>query len=170
MDEQKKTLNNLIDEYRNIEDLIIDASGEITPDIEAMLESFGDALGAKLDGYAGVIGYMKGQIEYLKAEAEQYTSRAKALSNSVDAMRERMTFAMVEVGEAKIKTEKHSYSVRTTQSWRLANDLPDSRLREIQGLGYGKFDFKLDVKAVKDGEPEAPDFIVVTEKQSITIR
>ena len=168
--EQKKTLVSLIDEYRAIEDLLIEASGEITEDIAAKLEAVGDALGEKLDRYAGVIGYMKGQIEYLKAEAEQYTARAKALSNSVEAMRERMAFAMGEVGEDKIKTDKHSYSLRTTQSWKLADDLPDSRLREIAMLGYGKFDFKLDVKAVKNGEAEAPDFVTVTAKTSITIR
>jgi len=166
----QQTLTDLIDEYRVIEDLLIEASGEITEEVAAKLEAFGDARGQKLDGYAGVIGYMKGQIDYLKAEAEQYTSRAKALSNSIEAMRERMTFAMGEVGETKIKTEKHSYSVRTTQSWRLADDLPDSRLREIEGLGYGRFEFKPDIKAIKDGETDAPDFVTVTEKQSITIR
>lgn len=168
--EQKKTLSTLLDEYRAIEDMLVEASGEITPEIEAKLGAFGSELGEKLDGYAGAISYLKGQIDYLKAEAAQYTARAKALSNSVEAMRERMAFAMEKAKQDKIKTEKHSFSIRNTKSWKLVDDLPDRRLREIAGLGYGTFTFKPDMNAIKAGEAEPPKWVEVTEKKSITIR
>lgn len=169
-------LNDLIDQYHEITAMIIEAGGELTPEIEAMLSESAVGIGQKLDGYTGYIGYLKGQVEYLKAEAEQYTSRAKTLSNTVDGLRERMVFAMQSIGEDKVKTAKHSYSLRTTESWKIDEDLfSNGDLDELVSEGLAERTYKVDMKGIKDIHKntlrdELPEYLIVTEKTSITVK
>jgi hypothetical protein len=168
----KRSLTDLIGMYRDIEEQIINASGEISPEIEIALAENQEAIEAKLDGYAGMIGYLKGQAEYLKKEAEHYTTRARTLLNAVESMRERMVYAMTATGQDKVKTMTHSYSLRITESWQQREDsLTKEEFEKLVNQGLAKIDFKLDVKALKDecgGVP--PEYIEVVPKVSINIR
>ena len=167
----KKTLNDIIKQYQELEERLIESGGALDDELEGALAENAESLGHKLDGYAGFIGYLKGQIEYLKSEAEHFASRAKTFGNSIDAMRARMAFAMETTGESKIKTADHSYSIRTTESWKL-KDIDKDTEEELIDEGLGEYQFKADMKAIKgeykDSEP--PSFIDVTQKVSITIR
>ena len=167
-----QTLQETLNQYQEWEAKLIDSEGLLTEELSAELERIEYALCEKLDGYAGFIAYLKGQAEYLKSEAEQYTSRAKTLLNSVDGMRERMLYAITLTGESKVKTEKHSYSTRVTQSWKInyekfSNGTLDGLILE----GLAERTFKVDMKGLKDAYKErVPEYVDVIEKQSLTIR
>lgn len=166
-----KTLNDIIKQYQELEERLIESGGALDDELEAALTENTESLGHKLDGYAGFIGYLKGQIEYLKGEAENFASRAKTIGNSIGAMRERMAFAMETTGESKIKTAAHSYSIRTTENWQL-KDIDKDTEEELIDNGFGEYLFKADMKAIKDEYKgtETPAFIEVAQKVSITIR
>jgi hypothetical protein len=166
------TLADLLHQYHRLEEMIIEAGGVLDEQIEAALAESEAALEKKLDGYTGFINYCKGQVDYLKAEAETFTSRARTLSNGIEGMRHRMIFAMQSTGNEKLKTEKHSYSLRTSASWALKDELPKRTLNRIEKDGLGKFEFKPDIKAIKDRfkDDHTPDYIEVIPKVSINIR
>ena len=66
MKENNKTLNQILDDYHNIEVKIIENEGEVDASIEDMLNINKAELEGKLDGYEGFIKYLDGQISYLK--------------------------------------------------------------------------------------------------------
>jgi len=165
-----KTLNEIIFDHGQIIYDLVEAGGELTPEIEARITESESDLNSKLDRYAAFIARLKADADALKAEEDRLKTRRATLTNTAEKLRERMIWGMELVGETKIKTQLHSYSVRETQSWKLGDDLPDSKLRELEGLGYGRFDFRPDIKAIKEGEAEAPEWVVVSAKTSITIR
>jgi len=168
-------LAELLGQYRAVEDALIESGGEITTDIEAMIASVSACIGEKLDGYAGFVAWCRGQAAYLKAEAEQYASRARTLTAAVDSMRERMVYAMQTIGEEKVKTAKHSYSLRVTESWSVDEGLFSAR--DLDGLiakGLAERTYKVDIaglkKDVATGGGDVPEYIAVTSRTSITIR
>jgi hypothetical protein len=168
----KRSLTDLIGMYQELEEQILAAGGELSPEIETALAENQEAIEAKLDGYAGMIGYLKGQADYLKREGQQYTDRARTLANAVESMRERMVFAMTATGQDKVKTLAHSYSLRITESWQQREDtLTKVEFEKLVNQGLAKLEFKLDIKALKDecgGVP--PEYIEVVPKVSINIR
>lgn len=169
-----KTLNEIIVNYQGLESQIIENEGVLDDLLEARLTENSEELAAKMDGYAGFIAYLKGQVEYLKSEAEAYTSRAKTLTNSIEGMRERMLYAMQATGNDKLKTEKHSYSLRSTESWKINDDLFDNAdLDKLVSEGMAERTYKVDMKALKDAlknAEELPEYVDVLKKQSLTIR
>ena len=66
MKKNTKTLNDILDDYQNIEMKIIENDGEIDSLIEDSLEINKSELEDKLDGYEGFIKYLEGQTSYLK--------------------------------------------------------------------------------------------------------
>lgn len=170
-----QTLNDIVLNYGMIEHALIENGGELTPELEAMIAKHEAELGDKMDGYASFIAYLKGSIEYLKAETEQYTARAKTLSNTIDGLRERMTNAMIEVGQDKLKTAKHSYSIRTTESIKVREGLSKRDQDIIVESGAAEYVFKPSIAKIKelipvDGEEWWDRLIDRTQRQSITIR
>ncbi|NTV01913.1 MAG: hypothetical protein HGB04_03895 [Chlorobiaceae bacterium] len=163
---------DLLHQYHQLEERIIEAGGVLDDELEAALAGSSEAIEKKLDGYTGFINYCKGQAEYLKSEAEAFTARAKTLLNAVDGMRQRMIFTLQSTGNEKLKTEKHSYSLRTSASWVLKDDLSSRILKKIEKDGLGAFEFKPDIKAIKDRfkDDHAPEYIEIIPKVSINIR
>ena len=164
------TLNELVAERQGIIRDIIDAGGELTPEILERIASSDSKIGDKLDGYAGFISQVKSDMLWCDEQQKMYADRKKTMSNTIDNLRERMIQAMQEIDADKVKTASHSYSVREVQSWKLVEGLPHEELKRLENLGYGRFEFRPDIKAIKDGEADAPDFIEVTARPSITIR
>lgn len=168
------SLMDLLHQYHQLEEQIIEAGGALTDELEAALAGNSDAIGMKLDGYAGFINYCKAQAEYLKGEANAFTSRAKTLLNAVDGMRYRMIHALQATGSTKIKTDRHSFSLRTTESWTIKDDLFSNKdLDELIKLGLGERTYKVDMKGLKDAyknEAGLPEYIEVIPNITINIR
>ncbi|MEI8033007.1 MAG: siphovirus Gp157 family protein [Chlorobiaceae bacterium] len=170
----KQTLAEIIYLYHDIEEELLSSGGEITPEIERRITANESALGDKMDAMAGVISYLKGQATYLKGEAEQYANRAKTLLNSVEGLRERMTFALVETGgERKLKTAKHSFSVSETESWSIRDDVTEKEREHLVEIGWAEWVFKPLISLIKDdvkkGE-EMPSCVSIRRNQSLSIR
>ncbi|NTU49435.1 MAG: hypothetical protein HGA87_00815 [Desulfobulbaceae bacterium] len=164
-----QTLSEILTRYHEWEEAVIEADGCITDELQATIEGVETALGDKLDGYADFIGYLKGQTEYLKSQEELYKRRRATIESSIDGLRERMVFAMQETGNDKIKTATHSFSNRTTESWKV-KELTQFMQGELIKGGMAEYVFKPDMKAIKEHYNTAPQFIEVVQKASITIR
>jgi hypothetical protein len=163
-------LNKIIEEFHELEDQIIEAGGEITPEVEAAMSWNTDKLNDKLDGYAGFISYLKGQADYLKSEQAKYRDRQRATENMITHMRESVLYAMRIVGEIKIKTLAHSYSVRQTESWKLRDITPEIE-SELIADGLAEKTFKASLSEIKKKYADnPPEYIEIINNESVTIR
>lgn len=169
----KQTLNDLIEKFHEIEFKLIEAGGALDDEIERLITSNEKAIEKKLDGYAGVIEYLKGQAEYLDRQAKLFTARKRTIQNSIESMRERMVYAMQETKNTKIKTAAHNYSLRTTESWKINEAVPKEEYETyLVEEGLAEYQFKPNMTAIKEefkGD-EIPHFIEAIPKTSITIR
>lgn len=169
---RKGTLNEIVNRFHEAEELMFASEGELTPEIMDLLADNAETLYEKLDNYAEWIGYCKGQSEYLKHVSDEYAKRAKSFSNAVETARERMTFAMVEITETSIKSTRHTYSVRKTESWKVKDDISQLTQKFLVSNKLAEFIFKPSVTAIKDYNKgfDVPEYIEVTSKYSLTIR
>lgn len=174
---KKKTgmisLNDLIAKHQELTAEIIESGGELTAEIEEALAATDADVADKLDAYARYAGYLQGEEEYLKGTAKQYADRARTLANARERLRQRMAWAMEAVGETKIKTAEHNYSLRYTESWRVKEDVGDDVKQTLVTRGLGQYEFSPDMRAIRAmfaGSEATPEWAEVTVKQSITIR
>lgn len=168
-----ETLHNLITQMQEIEEQIIEAGGELTTEIEALISGTEEKIEDKLDSYAAMIDYLKGQAEYLDNQAKLYAARKKTVTNSISSMKERMLGAMQVIGKDKIKTQSHSYSYRDYVSYGVRDDATDGERKALVEFGLGTFEFRPNKTAIKEQYKDAeeiPDYIAITSKTSLIIR
>ena len=167
-------LHDLITKFHEIEDLIIQGEGEITPEIEVMLDVNSDALNDKLDSYENLKRYLKGQIEYLKSQEAHYKKRRNTLANTVKWLSENQTYALKQTENKKLKTSEYNYSVRRTDKAiideRNISSEWDSKLVFLDlAENVMKYD-KTEIKKHFKNEPELPNWLKFEEKWSVTAR
>ena len=61
----KKTLNDILEDYQKIENELINNDGTISEELESLLDVHQAELGQKLDGYEHFVRYLKTKIDYL---------------------------------------------------------------------------------------------------------
>ena len=175
-DQPKKTLNDIMRDWQEVENLLIESGGEFTPEIEGLMEITEDEFEAKFDGYAGFINYLKGQIEYLKKEEDKYRSRRRTLENSILKCKDNIVFAMNHKHIDRLKTPKYSFSIRTTESWQVdvmaMMAMDEEQEREILESGDAiRGSLKISVKNLKQKYGDnPPKWVDVVKKESINIR
>lgn len=117
------TIYPLAEDYRELLDILEDE-----PDDEAVrqtLEMVGEDLIEKADGYGMIMKQMDSDIEGLKAEIKRLTAKKKAIENRKEWFRDAIKYAMLLIGEKKIKTPKFSFSTSTRQKAVITGDLDD---------------------------------------------
>ena len=92
--DKNKTLNDILNNYQNVEKQLIENDGELTEDIEKKLQINDLDLSEKLNGYEKFVRYLKHQSEYLKSMEEHYTKRRKTIENSITRCKNSMVNAM----------------------------------------------------------------------------
>lgn len=89
-----KSLVNLVSHASELETALVESGGEITPEIESLLEIKDVHLPDKIDGYAMFLDRMELVEAFYKAKAEAYLRLAKAASNVIDRCESNLKFAM----------------------------------------------------------------------------
>lgn len=170
---KKQTLNDIMKDFHDIEEMLIESGGELTPEIEELLDQNADDLDSKLDGYASFIEYLKGQAQYLKNVEDQFKDHRQIVENTVKRMRDRVLHALKATGKEKHKTALHSYWVKMTDSWNVEADrLGQEDKAGLVESGLAEFVFKPSITGLKNaykGKP-IPSWIEVTINESIQIR
>jgi len=149
-DKNKRTLNEILADYQKIENDLINNNGELTEDIESVLNVNELQLGEKLNGYEHFVRYLKSKIDYLKSMEEHYSKRRKSLENSILRCKASMTNALVITNTTKVKTEDFNFTLGESKKWSINIDLLDQDKKLIlidQGLAENIFKPKLkDIK------------------------
>jgi predicted nuclease with TOPRIM domain len=112
------------EEFRTLRDLAENEqydseTGEIADDSQTIKELFDSlciTLSDKLEGCAYILNELELQSDALKREAKRLNERAKRLDNNYTSLKSLMLSALVELPEAKLKTQKFTFSTRKSES------------------------------------------------------
>ena len=176
MSDNKKSLNDILNDYQILENELISSNGEIDDDLENKLNLHEKELGDKLDGYEHFVRYLKGKIEYLKSMETHYAKRRKVLENSIKRCKNSMTSSLVITGKNKIQTSDFNFSLGKSQKWSvnteiLSDDEKDSLIEKE--LAENSFQIKLsDIKTEYSNMDldDLPEWIDVEQSEFIKVR
>jgi uncharacterized protein YoxC len=169
----------------NISVMLEETEGEITEEIESMLEKLdkvSDDVRDKLDSYSHVVDSVTAKAEsysavaeYYQKKADQAKKRAQAQLNIVSRLQDRakMLFNRTfDTGE-KVKTAKSTYYMQEYKSVDVSGVL-DADKESLIEKGYGKMIPKLNItdikQAIKDGVINSYEDIGAVEKITTKIR
>ena len=176
MSDNKKSLNDILNDYQILENELISSNGEIDDDLENKLNLHEKELGDKLDGYEHFVRYLKGKIEYLKSMETHYTKRRKVLENSIKRCKKSMTSSLLLTGKNKIQTSDFNFSLGNSHKWSVNTDiLSNDEKRSLieKELAENIFQIKLsDIKSeFKDmSSDDLPEWINIEESNYIKVR
>ena len=170
----KKTLNDILEDYQKIENELINNDGAISQELESILDVHQAELGQKLDGYEHFVRYLKTKIDYLKTMEEHYSKRRKTLENSITRCRQSMTNALLMTDNTKVKTDDFNFSLGKSQKWCINSDALDEESKNNlinKGLAENIFKIKLaNLKSEFSESEEIPDWIKIEESDFIKVR
>jgi len=84
------SLYELGTEFRALEDALLDAGGEVTPEVEAAFAALGQLEAHKVDSYAHVVRGITAYADALKAEESALREKRKAAENAVQRLKDRL--------------------------------------------------------------------------------
>ncbi len=171
---EKKTLNDILEDYQKIENELINNDGVMSEELEEILDIHQAELGQKLDGYENFVRYLKSKIDYLKGMEEHYSKRRKTLENSILRCKSSMVNALIMTDNKKIKTDNFNFSLGKSKKWCINSDLLDEEGKDDlidKGLAENIFKIKLaNLKSEFSEKEELPDWIKVEESDFIKVR
>ena len=85
-------------QVNNLERALIESDGIISPEVEQMLAVRELDLPEKVDGYAFIIDRLESMEDFYKQRAEMFLKASRTLQNSKESLKERLKFAMQELG------------------------------------------------------------------------
>lgn len=98
-----ESLFQLTGEQANIEALLEETGGELTPEIEEALKAVIAAIAAKVDAYTTLVRKFKSQSDVLAAEIKRLQALKKTADNSEKSLKEYLQYAMEQNGYDKLE-------------------------------------------------------------------
>jgi hypothetical protein len=168
-------LINLIEVYQLLDRALIESEGDITEDVNVLLENFDGDLKTLLDNYRGWINFNESQANMYEVEEKRLKARKEACEARIKYARSVIQEAIEIAGETKIKTDNANYSLRQTESWKIKEDINAATKAVMIDRGFATFEFKPSVSAIKDAVkngtlPGTPEYINVVRNTSLTIK
>jgi len=107
------TLNEIIRNQLDVEERLSENSGEITPEIEALISQNETDLVQKTDNIRYFIQKTQSDISFMKNEIDFYQAKIRSLTNLIEWLKSRVIYAMDMKGVNKIQTNsKHTLYIR----------------------------------------------------------
>ena len=173
LEENKKSLNQILESYQSIEMMLVDNDGIISEDIEKLLDVNQSDLKNKLDSYQGFTKYLEGQISYLKVMESHYAKRRKVLENSMQRCKDSMVHALSVVDNGKVKTSNYNFSLCESESWSVdGSKIDDSLKASLLKKGLAENIFKISMNEIKKeyknvAENDRPRWVQIKKKKYI---
>lgn len=106
------TLLELINESAQIEKLLAESEGEITPDLEKAIIVLNENMPTKVDSYAHILGKLDLDAKYWESEADKYYKMAKGCKTLKDRIREQLKFYLSENHDVPLKGNTHEFKLK----------------------------------------------------------
>lgn len=101
-DSKTVSLFEIVNVSQQIERELIESGGELSRELELVIDNVGTALAEKAESYIFVTRRLEANAAFFKEEAEKYTRAAKALCNASDRLKDKLKEAMVATGKDEI--------------------------------------------------------------------
>jgi len=175
------TLSDIEQNALAIQDLLFDAVGELTPEIEEALDDLLSHGAQTLDAAAWVVRKLTGEAETCQAEAARYKARAEALERNVEHLKGRMLAVVDTAFSGKLKTPQNTIWGQTSAAVtkiELAADADETSLERIWQSDSSLIRRKLELDKVEikhryeagDALPATISVEVIPGKRSLRIR
>jgi len=173
LDNKKRSLHDIINDYQNLESKIIENNGEISDDLEQLLTDNNEDLKSKLDNYEKFIRYLNNQAEYLKNMELHYMKRRKVIEKSIIRLKANVLNAIKITGESSVKTSEFNFSICKSEKWVVHHDILDNDIKsELINNGLAEEVFKPflnQIKAEYKNNDSKPDWIEIEENEYIKV-
>jgi len=158
-----KSLYEIQAEYAELTAQLLDADGELTPEMEMALLINQEELEKKAEAYALRIIEFNGLSNMIKAEAERLAKRAEQLDRTSSHLKSIIDAAMKQYNVDKIKTDKVTLSFRKSKSVEVPEEFADSILKYVSIEAKLNVDALVSAKEAADAAGET--FEAPTEEQ-----
>lgn len=157
---KKLTLLEAVEALMISESWLEEAGGELTPEVEALLNEADGDLKEKVERVALKVKQLEGQAKAIKEEADRLTARARARSNGADSLKRYLERCMNAVGLKKVDGLLCTVAMQLNPPKVEMTDGTD--LKELYEAGFPGVDlvpvsFALNKKAVLEAVKEAGD-------------
>jgi predicted nuclease with TOPRIM domain len=105
------SLVNLLSEASQLVSLVAESGGELSPELEKLLDSNTQDIAVKCDNYSLVLSEMESRAEYLKSKAKEFTDAAKAIENAEERLRDHLKSVLLSLPENKIEGVNYKFSL-----------------------------------------------------------
>lgn len=174
-----RTLFELSSAMSELEDVLYETGGELTPEMEETLAETQEGLVQKADGYGSLIRKFAAMEENCSAEIERIQKIKKVAQNAQKRLKNHILDAMDQYGFDKLEGETTRFSRMRSKSLEVdeATLLApyEEKLAKLQGEfpDFITLDVKVSKKAIKDAAKETNTFPAgcqMVENQSLTMR
>lgn len=111
---ENTSLGELVQHSNKIEEQIINAGGEITPELEKELDLVGSDLAVKVDNYCHLIDRTKTMSEYWANQAKELQAISRSCKNFSVRLKERIKMALLEGKKSEIVGHKKRFLLSNT--------------------------------------------------------
>ena len=143
------TLRELTAEFGFFQQELIDAGGEISPEIETRLVYFEQSLATKTDSIAYVMDRLEGEAEYWKTKAAEMQKLSKSFANAHERIKDGVKHAMRTMGATEIKGDEQTFTLSDSRKKLVINEpskVPGWYMREVVSREIVKGDIEDDLK------------------------
>lgn len=116
------TLKEIIDQTSELESIIEQSGGELTPELEQALEQVTKDLEAKIDGYGYLMRKMKSNIDASKQLIKDMQATVKAKENGYNRLKDHIAYVMNMRNDRRLEGSTFTASLRTTTSLEVDED------------------------------------------------
>lgn len=105
----------LTTEAAQIEDMLWESGGEITPEIEERMNDNAVALRTKTDSYGALIHKFGSTVDMIDAEIKRLTAHKKVAQNAETKLKDRVKYSMEQNGMTKLDGAFTKFSLRKSE-------------------------------------------------------
>ena len=171
------TLYELTGQMRDIETLLEETGGELTPELEALWEETSESLPMKVDGYNQVIVNLSSYSKNLDGEIKRLQALKKTADNSVARIKEHIADVMKANGIAKLEGNFCKMSLASSVATVVDEaEVLSPYVARLDKLGLPEWitaELKVSKSALKDafkGKDYTPSGVSFVENKTLRIR
>lgn len=130
------TLNTRLDFYRQIEEILLENDGLITPELEKLIEEIDINVQEKVDAYMAVLDRNKVDAEFFTQRAEKFYNVAKGKKLTIDRIKDRLKNLMLEHGKNELLGTEERFLLKPTKPRLLVDEkfVPQNFFMEVKTI------------------------------------
>jgi hypothetical protein len=108
-------LYELTDEYATLLSKVAELEGEVTPEMDQLLQVVGGEINVKIENIAKLVKNLEGDMDAFKNESGRLYDKAKSAKNHIDWLKGYMKSAMEKANISEVKGEVLKIAIRPSQ-------------------------------------------------------